>query len=131
IRRYSSCLIMQQDPSIPVSPVNTTPVQPVFTPPEKPGSRFKGALSTIAILVAAPLIAVFLTAFVFQSYEVDGPSMESTLQNRDRLIVWKVPHTFSRLTKNAYVPSRGDVVVFVKHGIYEESSGQEKQLIKR
>jgi signal peptidase I len=122
---------MQQDPIIPVEPVNTTP-NPVYVgKPPKSESGWRSALSTIAILIAAPLIAVFLTAFVFQSYEVDGPSMETTLQNRDRLIVWKVPRTISRITKHDYVPTRGEVIVFVKHGLYEEGSGQEKQLIKR
>ncbi len=72
-----------------------------------------------------------LTAFVFQSYEVDGPSMETTLQNRDRLIVWKVPRTLARITNRAYIPHRDDVIVFVKHGLYEAGSEQEKQLIKR
>ncbi|HET8670218.1 MAG TPA: signal peptidase I [Candidatus Saccharimonadales bacterium] len=88
-------------------------------------------VSTIAVLLIAPLIALVLTAFVFQSYQVDGPSMETTLQNNDRLLVWKVPKTWSRLTGNAYIPNRGDVVVFVE----EEASGFNqnpgKQLIKR
>ena len=56
--------------------------------------------------------------------------METTLQNRDRLIVWKVPKTIARVTDNPYVPHRDDVIVFVKHGLYE-SSNVEKQLIKR
>lgn len=126
---------MQQDPIIPVGPANADnqDEKPVFVgTSKKQPSALKGALSTIAILIAAPLIALFLTAFVFQSYEVDGPSMETTLQNRDRLIVWKVPRTISRLTKNEAVPSRGDVIVFVKHGLYEDGgTGAEKQLIKR
>lgn len=119
-------------PSIPVTPLNTTPENPVYvgTPPRS-DSGWRNVVGTIAILIAAPLIAVFLTAFVFQSYEVDGPSMETTLQNRDRLIVWKVPRTISRLTKHNYVPNRGDVIVFVKHGLYEGPNGEEKQLIKR
>lgn len=91
----------------------------------------KSVLSTLAILIIAPLIALFLTAFVFQSYEVDGPSMESTLQNHDRLIVFKLPRTIASLTGNAYLPHRGDVVIFNKAGLYDSSGNQEKQLIKR
>lgn len=124
---------MQQDPIIPVGPINTQTPQPevqVGKPP-KSESGWRSAVSTIGILIAAPLIAVFLTAFVFQSYEVDGPSMETTLQNRDRLIVWKVPRTWSRITGHDYTPTRGEVVIFVKHGLYEDASQQEKQLIKR
>lgn len=96
----------------------------------KKSGSWRGIVSTIAILVAAPILALLLTAFVFQSYEVDGPSMETTLQNRDRLIVWKMPRTISRLTDHAYIPKRTDVIVFVKRGL-RESGGQEKQLIKR
>jgi len=92
---------------------------------------WKNAASTILILIIAPLIALFLTAFVFQSYEVDGPSMENTLQNQDRLIVWKVPRTLARVTGHDFIPARGDIIVFIKHGIEEYDPGQDKQLIKR
>lgn len=120
-------------PIIAVEPPNNQEFEnPIYVgEPQKSDSGWRSVLSTIGILIAAPLIAIFLTAFVFQSYEVDGPSMETTLQNRDRLIVWKVPRTWSRISKQDYVPQRGEVIVFVKHGLYEEPSGQEKQLIKR
>src|SRR5512140_403318 len=62
--------------------------------------------STIAVLLIAPLVALLLTAFVFQSYQVDGPSMQTTLYNSDRLIVWKVPKTWSKITGHPYVPNR-------------------------
>lgn len=113
---------------------------PVSTPPEPQNddaSKFKrregvkSIVSTLLILIAAPLIALFLTSFVFQSYEVDGPSMETTLQHRDRLIVLKTAHTWSRITKNPYIPKRGDIIVFTKHGAIEFGSKGEKQLIKR
>lgn len=120
---------MQQYSSIPAAPVGASDPEPVPQVPKQPRGR-GGAFSTIAILIAAPLIALFLTTFVFQSYEVDGPSMETTLQNRDRLIVWKVPRTWSKITKHNYVPERDDVVIFVRHDLYEEGGG-EKQLIKR
>src|SRR5690606_25199086 len=72
-----------------------------------------------------------ITAFVFQSYQVDGPSMMPTLQNNDRLIVWKLGRTWSRITGKAYIPERYSVVVFVKHGSYDLGAGKERQLIKR
>lgn len=122
---------MQQTPSIPVTTSGASDeISEVKT--QKPPSRWKGAASTIAILIAAPLVALTLTAFVFQSYEVDGPSMETTLQNRDRLIVWKLPKTFARITNSHYIPARGDIIVFVKQGLFEAAGGgQAKQLIKR
>lgn len=97
--------------------------------PEREGWR--SIASTIGLLIAAPLIALFLTAFVFQSYEVDGPSMETTLQNRDRLIVIKTGKTWSRVTHKTFVPKRGDIVVFNKRGLYEFGQANDKQLIKR
>ena len=122
---------MQQTPSIPVTPSGASDQTPIINT-QKPPSKWKDVASTMAILIAAPLVALTLTTFVFQSYEVDGPSMETTLQNRDRLIVWKFPKTIARITNNHYIPDRGDIVVFVKHGQFESSGGsQEKQLIKR
>lgn len=117
---------------------NPSPVgpQPVFSS-ASPGSKrhrhegIKSILTTIAILAIAPILALAITAFVFQSYEVDGPSMEPTLQTHDRLIVWKVGRTWSRITNKPYIPPRGTVVVFVKHGMYDFSGDREKQLIKR
>jgi signal peptidase I len=117
---------MQQDSSIPAQPGEAS--QP---PAPKRHGGWRSVASTIAVLLAAPAIALLLTAFVFQSYEVDGPSMETTLQNHDRLIVWKVPRTVARVTGHDYVPHRDDVIVFVKHDLFEPGSTQQKQLIKR
>jgi len=87
---------------------------------------------TLAILIIAPLVALTLTAFIFQSYEVDGPSMQTTLQNQDRLIVLKLPRTMARITGHAYVPHRGDIVIFNKNDLTElGGSSENKQLIKR
>ncbi|MEO8863235.1 MAG: signal peptidase I [Candidatus Saccharimonadales bacterium] len=124
---------MQQEPSIPAESMNQNPdiKDAGMRSGKSNGGGWKSALSTIAILVAAPIVALILITFVFQSYEVDGPSMESTLQNHDRLIVWKVPRTIARITNHSYVPHRDDVIVFIKRGLYESGGSQEKQLIKR
>ena len=96
---------------------------------ERHKDGWQNALSTIAILILAPVVAILLTTFVFQSYEVDGPSMEDTLQNRDRLIVWKVPRTFSKVTGNPFIPARGEIIVFNRDEAAEP--GGQRQLIKR
>ncbi len=75
-------------------------------------AKLRGTVGTIALLVTAPLLAVFITSHVFHSYEVDGSSMETTLQNGDRLIVYKLPKTLSNLSGNDLIPSRYDIVVF-------------------
>lgn len=92
--------------------------------------NWRSIASTVAILLIAPLFALFLIAFIFQSYLVDGPSMETTLQDKDRLIVWKVPRTWAKITGNPYIPDRGEIIVFTEPGL--EGLGQKsKQLIKR
>lgn len=98
---------------------------------QAPKEGFKSVVSTIAILLLAPLIAVLLTAFVFQSYQVDGPSMETTLQNNDRLVVWKLPRTWARITGHDYLPKRGDIIIFNEPNLAEFGQGTNKQLIKR
>lgn len=115
------------------------PSRPNFTQPQHathrkkapPKDNWKSVASTVAILLVAPLFAIFLITFVFQSYLVDGPSMETTLQDRDRLVVWKVPRTWSRITGNPYIPKRGDVVVFSEPKLDSFGEGSRKQLIKR
>ncbi len=125
---------MQQNYTIPQpadsSPAPSDPLSPQISPDNRDGWR--SILSTLSILIAAPLLALILTAFVFQSYEVEGQSMETTLQDQDRLIVLKVPRTFARITGHPYIPKRGEIVIFTKHGISEfGESGADKQLIKR
>jgi signal peptidase I len=87
-------------------------------------------LYTLLILLAAPLLAVLIINFVFRTYQVDGPSMESTLQDQDRLIILKVPKTISKITGNDYIPNRYDIIVFTHRGGFDSPTG-ERQLIKR
>lgn len=109
------------------------PSDPVFSTPVKPSqeSGKKNILATLAILIAAPIMALVLTSFVFQSYEVFGPSMEKTLQNGDRLIVVKAPRTWSKIRSKTFMPKRGEIVVFTKLDVLISSSDSNKQLIKR
>jgi signal peptidase I len=97
----------------------------------KSSSALKEALSTVIVLVAALLVALGLIAFVFQSYQVDGNSMQQTLQDRDHLIVWKLPRTWAHITGHQYVPKRGDVVIFTETNLAQFNQENTKQLIKR
>ncbi len=72
----------------------------------------KSTLSIIGILISAPLLALVITIYVFQSYVVFGPSMESSLSNGDRLIVLKAPKTWAKIRGKHYMPKRGEIVVF-------------------
>ena len=87
-------------------------------------------LSIIGVILAGCLVAVLMAVYVFRQYVVDGASMEPSLHNGDRLIIWKLPHTIGRITGNEYIPNRGDIIVFSEPGLYTDS-GDTKQLIKR
>ena len=87
--------------------------------------------SFIGILGIAALLAFLLISFVFRSYAVDGPSMQSALQNEDKLIIWKVPRTIARLTGHQYVPNRGDVIIFSEDNLSACGQDGTRQLIKR
>lgn len=100
--------------------------------PVASGHHLLNTFSTVGILLLAPIIAILLTAFVFQSYQVQGPSMQNTLHDNDRLIVWKLPRTWARLTGHQYVPARGDIIILTESGLSNYGDTQDtKQLVKR
>lgn len=119
------------DPRV-ISTLTQNPIAPYDVDKHSKHSDIKNTIASVFILLMAPIIALMLTLFVFQSYQVDGPSMETTLQNNDRLIVWKLPRTWAKLTNHQYVPNRGDIIIFSEPGLgnYEEEDGS-KQLVKR
>lgn len=78
-----------------INPYGPNP-EPTPEPPKK--DTWRTALSTIGILIAAFFVAFLIMFFVFRSYQVEGPSMEPTLSNGDRLIIWKFPRTWARVT---------------------------------
>ena len=90
--------------------------------------RDNNKLSTIALVVAAILLALFTKAYIVQPYVVDGQSMETTLQNSDRLLVDKLPLAFAHFS-HPYIPHRGDIIVFNQSNLPGFSGT--KQLIKR
>jgi len=101
--------------------------------PVRSASRrgWRNITSTVAILLIAPVLAVFITIFVFQSYEVYGMSMETTLQDGDRLIVQKLSKNWSKIRGKEYIPQRGEVVVFDKPASLSNTSDNVDHLIKR
>ncbi len=107
----------------------TAPPMPSIPKSSSNHESWRSILFTIIILILAPIVAIMLTKFAFQSYEVDGPSMQTTLENHDRLIVWKVPKTIASLSGKHYIPGRGDIIVFDRHDA--GSLGGDRQLIKR
>ena len=89
----------------------------------------KDALS-IAIFIVCVLIGTLLiNTFIFRSFSVIGPSMETTLYTGDRLIVNRMPVTLSQIQNKDYIPSRGQVIVF-RNPHYSVGAGDE-YIVKR
>jgi signal peptidase I len=107
-----------------------TEIKPVISDNNR-HTGLRDVFSTVAILITALAVALFIIAFVFRSYQVDGPSMENTLHNGDKLIIWKVPRTLAKITGHAYIPNRGDIIVFNETGLSAFNQQNTKQLIKR
>jgi len=116
------------DQKLPATPNSPDQTPQVSSQP----SGWRELASTIGILLTALAVALLVIAFVFRSYQVDGPSMQNTLQNSDKLIIWKVPRTWASVTGHAYIPRRGDIIVFNESGLSQFNDTQDtKQLIKR
>ena len=119
------------DPASPVSSESNSAGDAAYVSPPSRRDTVREIVSTIGVLLAALAVAFALIAWVFQSYEVEGPSMQTTLMNHDRLIVWKVPRTISRITGKPFIPHRGDIIIFVESGLAQFGQANDKQLIKR
>ncbi len=89
----------------------------------------KDALGIVFFVVCVLIGTLFINAFVFRSFNVEGPSMETTLFTGDRLIVNRLPVTLQQLQNKAYVPERGQVIVF-KNPQFVPGLGEE-YIVKR
>jgi len=72
----------------------------------------KDLLSLLVFVVCVVIGTLLINTFVFRSYNVVGPSMETTLYTGDRLIVNRLPVTWASIQGKAYQPERGQVIVF-------------------
>jgi len=89
----------------------------------------KDALGIAVFVVCVLIGTLFINAFIFRSFNVEGPSMEQTLFTGDRLIVSRLPVTIAQLQNKSYVPERGQVIVF-KNPQYVPGLGEE-YIVKR
>lgn len=72
----------------------------------------KDIFSLLIFVICVVIGTLLINTFVFRSYNVVGPSMEKTLFTGDRLIVNRLPVTWSSIQGKSYVPERGQVIVF-------------------
>lgn len=84
----------------------------------------KDALGILIFIVCVLIGTLVINTFVFRSFNVLGPSMETTLFTGDRLIVNRLPVTWDQLQNKEYVPQRGQIIVF-KNPQYNPGQGDE------
>lgn len=86
------------------------PQRPATPPPD---DSLRANVRTIS---GAFLVAIFIRVVMFEAFEIEGPSMEPTFLNGDRVIVAKYPFgLFMPFTHDAVtswgMPNAGDVVI--------------------
>lgn len=89
------------------------PKSPKTGPADDGWDRTKANIKTIG---GAVLLALFIRIGLFEAFEIDGPSMEPTLLNGDRVVVAKFMYgLFMPFTDEALltwgIPDVGDVVI--------------------
>lgn len=84
-------------------------------------SPSRNVVEWILVLGGALVIAVLVRTFAFQTFWIPSPSMASTLEKGDRVLVNKLSYRFGD-------PERGDVIVFERP---PGETGTIKDLIKR
>jgi signal peptidase I len=70
---------------------------------KNPILRFLGELPGLVLM--ALVLAILIKTFLVQAFYIPSPSMETTLQPNDRVLVSKIPYYVGE-------PERGDVIVF-------------------
>ncbi|MDZ4860851.1 MAG: signal peptidase I [Candidatus Hydrogenedentes bacterium] len=89
-------------------------------------ANIKGEVTELIKMVVWFLALFFiLKVFVIEGYEVQGPSMEPTLQNNERILVFKLPHKISTWWHGYQPIEAGDIVVF------ERTEDAGKRYVKR
>jgi signal peptidase I len=92
-------------------------------------SFLKDGLGVLMFVACVLIGTLFINSYVFRSFNVLGPSMETTLYTGDRLIVNRLPVTWAQLQNKPYIPERGQVIVF-KNPHYDTGTGDE-YIVKR
>lgn len=90
---------------------------------------FKDIIGVVVFIICVLVGTLLINSFVFRSFNVLGPSMETTLYTGDRLIVNRLPVTWAQLQNKPYIPNRGQIIVF-KNPQYVPGSADE-YIVKR
>ena len=94
--------------------------------PEQKAHDIKREFTELLKLVVVFLVVFWVVkSFVVEGYEVQGDSMMPTLHDRERILVFKLPHTISKVDVFGWMQpfKEGDIIVF-------EGAGR-KRYVKR
>ena len=96
-------------------------------PHEDPNQELRREIKEFVKMILWFLVLFFaLKAWVIEGYEVQGPSMQPTLTNGDRIIVLKLPQVLRRNVFTSWeVVNPGDIIVF------ESPEDADKRYVKR
>ena len=72
----------------------------------------KDVIQFIGFIIVVFIGTVLINTFIFRSFSVSGHSMDKTLADGQRLIVNRIPITMSQIENKAYMPNRGQIIVF-------------------
>ncbi|NLA43210.1 signal peptidase I [Candidatus Saccharibacteria bacterium] len=89
----------------------------------------KDGLGILMFVASVAVGTLFINSFIFRTFSVVGPSMESTMFTGDRLIVNRLAVTATQIQNKEYIPKRGQVIVF-KNPNYNPSNNDE-YIVKR
>lgn len=86
------------------------------SPADLEEERWRRHVSNLKTIGAAVILAIFIRIVLFEAFEIDGPSMEPTLLNGDRVVVAKYPFglflPFQHEAVTSWgMPNPGDVVI--------------------
>ncbi len=72
----------------------------------------KDVIGIIIFVACVAIGTLLINTFVFRSFSVVGPSMQTTMYTGDRLIVNRLAVTWAQLQNKTYIPERGQIIVF-------------------
>lgn len=98
---------------------------------DKTSSLLKDILGVVMFVALVAVGVILINAFIFRSFNVEGPSMEKTMFTGDKLIVNKIPSTFAHIQGKDYVPERGHVIVFKNPEYSLSLAGKDEYIVKR
>lgn len=92
--------------------------------------KIKDLLGIGIFILLVVIGTVFINAFIFRSFNVEGQSMERTMYTGDRLIVNRLPVTWAHINGKPYIPERGQIIVF-KNPAFDSVRNREEYIVKR